>query len=111
MGVQHNRKVTRDEVGVGHDRAARAATREQRKIDAEAAAKGITVEEVMRLHNCYPGTDPLHHKLDNMEYDYLRAARRATKLQQELEHSAYICGMTVEQYMQAKGILPCSAGA
>jgi len=103
------RRPSREEIGEDHLQAARAATAIQQQLEAEASEKGLSVEDYMRALNVYPLIDPLDNKLDTMQYQYLRAAKRATALQREIEEKAYLCGMTVEQYMQAKKIFPCDS--
>jgi hypothetical protein len=98
-----------DQVGHDHLLAAWTATLKQRKIESDAKAMGLTVEDYLRETNQLPCTDwkarPQYE--DEMEADYMRAFQHANmcefqRQQQQAndEAAAIAAGLTAEQYEQ-----------
>jgi hypothetical protein len=98
-----------DQVGHDHLLAAWTATLKQRKVESDAKAMGLTVEDYLRETNQFPVTDwkarPQYE--DEMEADYMRAFQHANmrefqrQQQQSADEAAAIAaGLTAEQYEQ-----------
>jgi len=99
----------RERVRKDHDQAANRATYRQWKEEKAASALGMSVEEHMRLRGTLPGMDyksrPIEIPTDEMAMSYMRANAIACNNQRRLEKTATQNGMTVEDYMDSKGML------